>query len=1476
MDSVRVDRLMEVFGSEKFSGDESPGSDWSPNMYKHLYILPSSVVSVDHFGRFEALNGSNEGFSVEDMAEVVNTRRLSSLEGIYVHPSLGGLGLATELASCFQVGTERLHSVGECDDALKVTASTELPGSEGWEGRVHLQPEHYPFDAEGKKLHRLLSAVKAKFEADSQPSSDFDDMLNELDSDEIEEVPGEVEGEPEDYEEVSVEDEDEVLEDSEDEVPEEEEDSPEDSEEADLRSDVDSYFRGAVNGTINKILREYRDIFSSGYEVIVPAGILMESDRGRGVLGRLKGNNLERDRPERNLQFLYERLRSDMNLVEAKVRSVREIANILVTGKDSNGKRLQGTVIFPYKMMEYAYGQRHVSSDQDSLSVYQGHAKASSWEDYAREEVAESLREAILESIWAVLKTKGLEEDPSGPEANSEAASIMEKFETAFCTCILVSVFDAKDDGELVQLKVRILDPTGVLPRNHNLLEDIIDEAYGDVRGSDTFRAYDVRRNEGAYVEYAVELDTKLANAEPLFAYKALDKVLERGQKLDFDNAIFGKDTNDKILRNGGKINLNNRLAHLVVAGSRAGKGVWTFSGLAANVLSRRPVFYLDNKPDMASLFRNYGPNCFVVNGANITTDPDNGTDYFRQFADEDSKIRPDHIPAYVADMLGGAGYRQIGDFVYSKALVMAMGILAARVEVPSALENLGGKEGILIVVDELANANSGLMSRFGVLGRLMASTGYYAELKAGVEESKIKAAKPTEAGYWFTHFYKGLQDSLTKLQMLSNAGLKNVEANRSDVFVLTQEPPSMVRSVSEVNDMFKSPYKTTNGVNGIDDYRILPSLAIVGGADVFIGYDKDGRRFLNQGDKSSPSFNYLNEVARNFGYLNNYTQETIDQFNTSKLAEKAIYYKPFLLFADGRQDSYFVQNALGYSEKVGANKADIIARNRADNGDPTQINPAVGFMEYLGRAGITQPEATEVLNKSGQIAQFITSRMGYPGTWQEFLMDFRPEWMFTVDDVINAAKGIPLAESNQQRLADFIMVYPEAFPESFRVVSDDYAEEYINEYDDVDLSAIGDGFDGGGFETYSDDFHQGDDGDAEEFASSPEFFDPGVPDIQPVVDVPSVQAPEVVTYEDTFGSEGLYDPYDHSPSQGGSTAELNPNGFHVSPETHIPSIGGNHFGDTDELSESPLAVNWNDPEGARQALEYFNELEDRKLINSEWGARPTGGGTYYSPTGERDDYRVSPEGRVPIRVPGNGVALSEPKSIGTLVREITAGAIQVAGGHTEVISIRVIDGMLVINNIAYRPRFTREYIASMPVDLRNEVRNGKLARLFSWAELRHLPRVTRLSFDDLNMVYDYVSPDLGWGSRASVDMFFREFNSLQSFTIGGTVFSRRTYRSQLAEDPTFYQPRRARAAIDSLDRSFTRGTSSSWQYTKTTFSRNDISAGKKALGLLAGATSIAVVGTGAVTAKGTRAAADGLRKGFRALGDAFNNNRRY
>lgn len=1439
---IILDTLFELLGGEFFTNDEvAGGAGWSPNNFKELYITEKSVAVRYHvtpsilkeagldFDYRDVVE--EDDFDQEDIHELLETRNLGCLEGIYVSPALGGLGIAKYMAEVLgRSERNRIHSYGEAvkgsQEGTRVPYAkaneAELEGSEGWETRANLQPNHYALDETGGDLWSIL-----------QPATEAED---------------EAEGESEQ------------------------------SEDDDLRAEVEGYYSDAINGTVNKILREYNKIFSSGYEVIKPAGVLMENTRGKGVLGRIDGSALKLDRVERNLQFLYEELKQRMGLVEVPVRSTEEIANVVISGRTSDGERYSGQALhFPYKMMEYAFGQRFRATGEKDLTIYEGHDARKSWEDYSNIVVRASLRDVLTKLVWHTLSKAGIAEEYDGDEANQMAQDKLDKMQKALCTSILVSKFDITGD-ELVAIKIRVLDPDGRLPRDRNLLYDSLTASIGDLDGSDDVNVYPVE-SDGFFVEYQVELQKRLAGAEPLFAYKALQKILEQGKTLDYDSLIIGKDPNDRIIRNGGgQISFKSKLTHVVAAGSRAGKGVWTFAPAAGAIVGRKAIFYTDNKPDMASWFKKHSDNCFVINGHSLISG--DGNDHFEQFINADGWVIQENIPDYVAPMLeaapGQVSYKDLGAFVYTRALTLMMGIMGARVEVPNELNNLGGEAGVVFIVDELANATNGLLARLAKLNQKIANTAYYNELKAqeeaeerGEPVKKINSDKPGMDGYWFTQFYFSLKETIERMQSLSNAGLKNVEASRSDIFVLTQQPPEMVDSLSEVSDMFGKRNKNSMGIaSRIDDPRILPSMVLVGGTDIFLGYDRDNGEFLAQRNPRSKAYHYLNEITRGFGYLPIYNSKISKTVGTLESAERACYYKPFLIFAEHSKNDYFAKNALKYAASVGIPEAHgipggaIIDRNINDAGD--DFHEGVGLMGYLNMAGVSESEVSESLNQSGDIADYVVKAMGYPdqgrGTWMKFLMDMRPEWIFSAGDVIDALKyGNTLPDTVKTRMPEFTYIYPEAF---------------------MSLGGNEQGFDGddlfageslfGSDANDTDEILDDEDNDEPEYEQQGGDVDGWAVDPQQGID-PTLG---YQVFDDDFGTENVrheYNPevpvfptYEGMPVVDPTNGESVFQGYQatgtVIPEEYEP--GKFRYSDGQERTTS---VDWTDNMAVQKVMDFL----ERAGLMQRVAPMNFGQGVYTDGNGARMTFDTA-QPPVPMHMDAHPFDMREPMSVGAVVDQITQGALRLVGGPAEVRSIQVIGGALVMNKTLYKPKFTQAYLDNLPADFRNEVATGNVARLFNWGELNGLNELRRLSFDDAMFVVDYLTGPLGWRSKISVDRFFQRFSGLDQLTIENEKFTRQNYRSSMHDANVFYQPTRAWHISNTIDRAFSKGTSNTWNYTKSTLSRHDIGFGRKVFLGGAGIAGSALMGTATAASKTGRVAAKGIGHMVRSFGKAI------
>lgn len=807
-----------------------------------------------------------------------------------------------------------------------------------------------------------------------------------------------------------------------------EQNEAENASESGTNENMAKLFDATISIMVNKILEGYEKLFASGFDLKRPVGIL-----GDGVIYSLSGNELVTESYDPLARASKQVIMDKLDFIISEDRSISKIVNTVIANPDKK-------FYFPLKMVEYAFGREIGGTDNvNGRTNYGNISKYRKWSDYAKYEIKPNLEGILMKVCEGYLKDK---EEISMEEEENVRNKLLSLVDV-FLSCVVLSEGNSRNPDVV---RIKIYNPYGVL--NGNIATQLASKAFGDKGGERSLSQNP--RVDGKFVEYVHEVNHILYNAEPLFAYKAAEALREQGKPINRFNMLIGLQDGDKILPLGKEgISLERCLSHLIVAGSRAGKGLQTLLILANALISGTPIFYLDNKPDMASLVKWLNPKAFAVNGSDVTTDKSSGTDYFEMFRNPNSMVRSD-TPEYVKSQFGGT-YDDLGNFYYVRALTLALSVIALRVKAPELINNLGGEDGIIIVVDELSNTSDKFNSALHFKGLLnYARTGYYPEYidyLMAIEEWKTKYSewemgdqkraeprkpkepklKPNKGAYWFAAFYQSLAESIKKLQALDKAGLQNSEVRKSDVFVLSQV---LHNPTSNVSELFEPRNGDKNSRKGdVQTREVLASMAMIGNADGFVGYNFNKPQYLAQNLESSNAFGKLDQYARNFAYVPSVVGSAKSKIENADIgyANSAIYYKPFLMLSDGAEDGYFLQNSLKYAEIAGINPKEVIERNE----DPARlghIDPRIGFKEYLLDNGMTEQSIVSTLDKAGNIANYVVKNiLKYKGTWEEFVFDLRPEWIFSVDDVLYAHdNGKP--RDLKERLSEFTAVYPEEF----------------------------------------------------------------------------------------------------------------------------------------------------------------------------------------------------------------------------------------------------------------------------------------------------------------------------------------------------------------------------------------------------------------------------------------------------------------
>lgn len=219
--------------------------------------------------------------------------------------------------------------------------------------------------------------------------------------------------------------------------------------------------------------------------------------------------------------------------------------------------------------------------------------------------------------------------------------------------------------------------------------------------------------------------------------------------------------------------------------------------------------------------------------------------------------------------------------------------------------------------------------------------------------------------------------------------------------------------------------------------------------SDVIVGYQPENQTYMAQDTNGTKTHSLFTQSRRFFAYREmNMTEENIFKIMNTKKAtannpnsflKEWTFFKPFLIlnnavtpgdemgediaeedFYSKKQEdaksleplskgkvngssgkpyleSQYVAQCLVQSLDAGIEPHFILDHNKDEAG---KFNEAVGFEGYVNKMSNGNLEEiksslrlpTEIVNL------FVKEVIGYPGTWEEFVYDFRPEWMFSLN----------------------------------------------------------------------------------------------------------------------------------------------------------------------------------------------------------------------------------------------------------------------------------------------------------------------------------------------------------------------------------------------------------------------------------------------------------------------------------------------
>lgn len=1442
--------------------------------------------------------------TIKDISSAFNESGLSGIGG-FSFSSLFRMVAGDRLADCVDIGVpelEDLHLKGSNEDVTKeVYMDTVQICSleDGGRGDIVVSSERAALL--GKRFSNSNINISSCSDVENSIKSylsvgDFESTIEKAEVSHTSET-GDLEDDVMWYdepEEERVEDLKDLIEDDGEEEDSEEDPKPEVKEEiSDLSRKIRQYYSAFYKGIVSELSKRYTGMFASGYEVITPVGILCEE----GICS-LSGSSRVVKVNSIVSSNMYKIFRDSMNFEELPVRSNVKIADIIYDRYEGGRTNL---LYFPNKLLEFTYGRKSPTGDnQDSLNTYEKHAESTNWSAYSAQHVVKNLTNLMgcIVEKFVVLNSEN--EEYFTEQLAGKLSEFLSYVKDCLSACLLMVEYKSvKDDigsEDVASFKIRVCDPRNSLG-DANYTREILSKAFLGSTGDVPF-SYEPRiEMEVCVKEYAHEFNRDISQASPLFAYKALEKIQEQGQGLSWSGMILGMALDGSILRNGTHgINLSTKLTHQICAGSRAGKGVMTLNILASGIVNGKNIFYLDRKPDMASLFKYMCPDMFVINGGGYGEQYDIFTDASgkRMFdASTMDGLVASKTPAFLPTMLGcSPTYTDLGDLVYMRALMLGVGIIAARAS--GALEdpNLGGKDGILLVVDEFKNFQESHTSLVKTMLGCVPPAIYddlQNKLKIVEEKKKLKQeeGKSTlnedaeigkyigeiessfpENAYYALSYINSMVESVKRLSKLKDAGFVPEENELSDIFVIGQhlkygECEYAAFDDALANNSSSERYRSAGrfGVKSKDKLNLASgsfaySMVNVKTVDAFFGRNMDEGRsvYLAQTNSESKAKGKLDDKASNFAYMETFTEDKRKKIvrgevrDNVSLANSCVYFKPFLILNDSNMDGecvggMFARCAGPDPSHPWISREQLIADNPSYN-DPSKINEAVGFIDYMKMAGCS--DVSGVLAKSGVIANYVVNAMGYGGSWLEFITDLRPEWIFTVEDVMNAVTGKPVAlqdPENNPVVKEYARVFPEVFGLS---KSDDIMDSGIDSSES--LAAFG----------YSepeieDDIEAHDSYNDAKFKSL--FGDEvGVEDDEEIdlgFDIDDEGSNNKVIDEDDFYEdikEGIveetgFGDLGENEFEYEDREVVNNSGFKKSEMKELMALlaGLKKFGinlDVNSLGikKDPyegMTGGWAEPDEFMQPAGGYARMDRRSVIDRD-----------YEYTGELENLQ-------------------------DLVQFITNDIIQMFGGTERMQSFKVIGGSILVNGYYYRCRVGDIFVRHLPYDIKRQINSGNISSLFDYRMLSHMSNLRDLEFDSKSFVYDYVSPALGFGNTISVDKFFDYFHALQVFTLGRNRFKRSTYMDMIRDSDEFYNPRKCTQIADASEKMLSNVSKRSWDYTKNTMKSKQYGKLMKVAGVTAGATVAAGSKAAQVGSKVGRSAAKGIKNVISSIREA-------
>lgn len=1038
------------------------------------------------------------------------------------------------------------------------------------------------------------------------------------------------------------------------------------------------------------------------------------------------------------------------------------------------------------------------------------YAGSRTWSE-ARESIEGMLKKSLTIFLTVAIDHNNWRE-VSVVELNENLRPYLNTFRDTFMRVFILSDLMISSTGVVADSKLSVLLPDRSLKQHGDYMRQAINSANGS--DGNLKAASDNTMDpasKGYYYTFRYEFDHKLANATPVFSYKLLEGAMQKGIKPSWENIIIGLDRNKNLVTlqdlayGGSKTPPGKFMTFTVGAGSRRGKGVFTL-GIDASVLSTGKYFvYLDNKPEMASLILQLCDEAVVINAAKVQNNKALGYDYFGKFTQPEDVSR--YVPDYILE--GAPDFKtdyavqagySVGTWAYYRLILLVMGIKFARMTNTAAFEALGGADAGIVMVVDELKQAEKEFNNF-ILD--MCRSALLPDGYVKRFRNPRKNAKGEEIPY----------DMPSKHSMWISTFMESYETGVSTLhgyanIGLEGNKELEYSRIITVSQYLTVQNRITDGVvrrykwSGDGDPK---NLGISGSTDS-VGDLNLLSNILHISGKTAVFLCGGNDGSDcNLGNAVNWSNP--DSVSHKLLDEEARYFA-------------YCGNL------TTTNIDDMLGRGRDISKECLYFKPSLLYIDGDPNAAFWTNTIKNVKNAGVDVDEFVHS-VTDPATG---VIDTR----IGFESYLRFAGQSDVA-SVLRNTASYLnaILSKIGYPGTWRDFAFDMRPEWLLSITDISESLIK------GIP-------------ATEVASTrpfaglfrelyPEDFGGSIP-----------------SYSNDSGDfSSLFDDSEIDDTDWSDDTEVIQEG--------VPLAQTSLNIDTPSRPEAQSSLNFDTPTTpvVAPAIPMYGETVPMSQIPTS--SRGTGYGIEDAGVHVPERVSIMPEPQTFTKSDARDIPVFAP-DVNQLQAVLMADIEQAIGGFGRIRTFDVQGGALAFNGVAYNPRINPQGfdMSMLPIDVQAALKAGVLAGLFDWTRLASMRNLTRLSFDSVEFVDNYVRPDLNWNG-ISVDHFFMAFPSITTLRLSGMEYNRNTYRHDGSRNDVFYGQSMSNKALNFTENWFGRGRKGSANFLKKQWNRENGGLGKFVL-LTAGVATFAALGAGEVASK----AGTGIMNIFRGVGSAI------